>query len=153
MWEIENSHQTFSFAVCLLLGVIYCLLYDLLRAVRKIKPKNDAGVFLQDICYFILIAFLTFIIFVPLSNGEIRGYLLLAITIGFTVCYLTLSRLVVKFFTFLFSLIYNLSEKTIEHINRFFDFITLFTVKNLKNCYIKLNNIKKILKNHLKKKG
>ncbi|MBO5210961.1 MAG: spore cortex biosynthesis protein YabQ [Clostridia bacterium] len=153
MWEIKNSFQLFSFAVSFLVGIIYCLIYDVLRAIRKTKQLPDTAVFLQDICYFILIAISTFIIFISLSNGEIRGYLLLAMALGFTACFVTLSRLTVKLFALIFKFLNNLSEKLIDIINRFFDITASFIAKILKNCHIKLNNIKKILKNHLKKTG
>lgn len=153
MWEIKNSFQLFSFAIAFLLGVFYCLIYDVLRALRKSNRISDIAVFLQDICYFILIAFLTFIIFVPLSNGEIRGYLLFAITLGFVGCFLTVSRINLKILTCIFKQYTILSDKFIGFINSLFDNLWSFIINIVRKLLILVSNIEKILKKHLKKTG
>ena len=153
MWEIKNSFQLFSFFIAFFLGVLFCLLYDVLRALKKANHISDIGVFLQDVCYFIFIALLTFIFFVPLSNGEIRGYLLFAITIGFTACFLTASRINLKILTITFKQYILLSDKFIGFINRLFDILWAFIINIIRKLLVLVSNIEKILKKHLKKTG
>lgn len=153
MWEIKNSFQLFSFAMALLMGVIFCLFYDILRAFRKAKKISDIEVFMQDVIYFLIIAIFTFIVFVPLSNGEIRGYLLIAIAIGFVVCFFTISRLSLKIFTCVFIQYRSLAEKFINVINRFLDKLWAFIINITSKLLVLVSNIEKILKKHLKKTG
>ncbi len=92
MWEISNQLQAVSFLYSMILGVIYCAFYDIFRAVRLVFKPKDWQVFLQDIVYFLIISFTTFIFLLSLTNGEIRGYILFGMVIGFCGFYLTVSK-------------------------------------------------------------
>ncbi|MBE6779582.1 MAG: hypothetical protein E7545_01250 [Ruminococcaceae bacterium] len=148
MWEIDNSFQLFSFLVSICAGIIYCLIYDFLRAFRKIKAVDDLTVFFQDLIYFAVIGVATFVLFMALSNGEIRGYILIGIFMGFILCFCTLSRFFVWLLCKLFKLVWKINGIVIDNINRFLDFIgTILTkwVKKLFEILAKLKNIKKPL--------
>lgn len=92
MWEISNKLQAVSFLYSLVLGVIFCAFYDVFRAVRLVFKPKDWQVFLQDIIYFSIISFTTFIFLLSLTNGEIRGYILFGTVLGFCVFYFTVSK-------------------------------------------------------------
>ena len=87
MWEIDNNFQLISFLISCGVGVIYCLVYDILRAVRKSTNVTDGMVFLQDIVYFIIISITTFMLLTALSNGEIRSYVIIGLMLGFLLCF------------------------------------------------------------------
>lgn len=148
MWEIDNSFQLFSFLVSIAIGIAYCLIYDILRAYRKSKAVDDLTVFFQDLIYFVVISIATFVLFMALSNGEIRAYILIGLLLGFLLCFFTLSRLFVWLLRKFFSLLQQVSEIIITRINRLFDFIGAFLTKWIKKLFqnlAKLKNIKKPL--------
>ena len=93
MWEISNSLQVLSFARALLLGVTICLGYDVLRAYRKVYDFSGLGIFFQDVIFSVLAAFVVFICLLGVTNGEMRGYVFLGMSIGFMLSRLTLSRI------------------------------------------------------------
>ena len=113
MWEIDNSFQLISFLVSCGFGVIYCLLYDLLRAVRKVNEVSDATVFLQDIIYFFVISIATFMLLTALSNGEVRGYIIIGLLLGFLLCFCTFSKINLKILTLIFEKISFLGSKIV----------------------------------------
>jgi hypothetical protein len=52
MWEINLKSQILSFLGSIVLGLIFCVIYDLLRVVRKYGKSNDLRLFIEDIIYF-----------------------------------------------------------------------------------------------------
>lgn len=150
MWEINNASQLTSFLISIGFGVVYSFLYDILRAIRKTKSTSDITVFFQDVLYFLIIAFITFMLLMSLSNGEIRGYIIFGLIIGFVICFLTLSRVTVKFFSFFLKILNRVSEKIIGVINGFFDKVEEFVTKTVEKSIEFLKNTKKLFKKHLK---
>ena len=51
MWEIDNISQLIAFLLSLAVGCVFCLIYDIFRAVRKSFKRNAATVFFEDILY------------------------------------------------------------------------------------------------------
>ena len=151
MWEISNSFQLFSFLISLVFGAVYCLAYDFIRALRQSRDISDLTVFIQDIIYFTLISFVTFFLLMALSNGEVRGYIIIGIILGFSICFVTLSRFTLKLLNVIFNFFEKSAEKIIDLVNRFFDIVWVFICKTIKKCGKMLNKSKKIFKKHLKK--
>ncbi len=151
MWEIDNNFQLISFLISCGVGVIYCLVYDILRAVRKSTNVTDGMVFLQDIVYFIIISITTFMLLTALSNGEIRSYVIIGLMLGFLLCFCTFSKINLKILVFFFSKLHFLCDWFVGLINAMLDAICRFFSKTIEKTRKLLNNIKKILKNYLKK--
>ncbi len=101
MWEINLSNQIISFILSLCLGSILCVLYDFIRAMRKVGFNSFLAVFFTDVLFWIVTAFVTFIFLIARTNGEIRGFVLLGELFGFIVFRLTFSRLILKIFLFI----------------------------------------------------
>ncbi len=152
MWEIDNTSQFLSFLISVAFGMGYCLLYDLIRAVRKAIKINDITVFFQDVFYFVFITLITFMLLSALTNGEIRAYVILGLIIGFVACYLTLSRLTVKMFASFLKMICFCFEKIIDYLNVIINKVEIFFLKNIKNLFNWLKN-KKNIKKALEKEG
>ncbi len=144
MWEINSALQILFFCYSICLGIIYCLFYDVLRAIRKAIKISDFSVFLQDIFYFVVIAFVTFIFLIATTNGEIRGYIIFAILIGFLVCFCTISKFFIRLLNLIFKGIFTVYRK----INGIYNTIFLKTER----FFIKIFNlIKNTCKKLLKK--
>ena len=151
MWEINNSFQAVSFLYSVAAGVIFCLLYDILRTLRKLLSPPAVNVFFQDIFYFVIISFLTFLFLMAVSNGEIRAYVIIGMAFGFAACFFTLSRFWVKALYFIFKLLNSISEKIIDILNRFLSFTHQKAGNCVKYCGGLFTKVKKLLKKHLKR--
>ncbi len=97
MWEISNVAQISAFLYSLCLGAIFCVFYDVFRSLRLAVRFSDTVIFFQDIFYFLIISLVTFIFLLSKTNGEIRGFVIFGILIGFLVCNITISKFLLKF--------------------------------------------------------
>ena len=153
MWEIDSSFQAVSFLYSVLFGAGYCLFYDFFRAFRKLYKPTAFSVFFEDLIYFLIISILTFLLLMSLSNGEIRGYILIGIAVGFTICFFTVSRFFVKILFAVFKFLNEISEKTVYLLNRILIWLFEKIKKWAKYCTILLNKTKNLFKKDLKKQG
>ena len=150
MWEIENNQQVFSFVISVIFGVGYCLFYDVFRSCRRVFKSNTAAVFFGDIIFFVIIAFVTYLLLLALCSGELRGYMFFGILLGSVVCNLTLSRLTLKLFPFIignflkvFLLLKNIFTALNSKILRLISKVTAFFVNFFKKSTKYLKNVLK----------
>lgn len=94
MWEISNPLQAGAFLAAVALGAALCLLYDLFRLDRLIFRRSTAAVVFADVLFWIIAAFAVFCLLLMTTNGQIRGFVLLAVLLGFVIWRLTASRLI-----------------------------------------------------------
>ena len=144
MWEINNSLQILSFLRSLILGVLLCVLYDFIKSARLMVDFSDITIFLQDIIYSCISAFVTFIFLLSVTNGEMRGYVISGILAGFIISRFTLSRLFCKFLKLVFGGIKRLFEVVSKWFYCNFDQLTEKIIKISKKT---LKTVKKLLKN------
>lgn len=150
MWEIDNTNQIITFLLSLCQGAVFCLLYDLIRAARKVCFNSFWSVFVTDIFVCILYAFGTFIFLIARTNGEIRGFVLVGETLGFVVFRITFSRLLFPIFCFIFTntaLLIRKFTRVIYGFNHKFEILIIKIVKNVSEFF---KSAKKLLKNALK---
>lgn len=102
MWEISNSLQVISFLRSLILGAVFCLIFDIFKGYRLAANPSKALVFVQDIIYFAIISPITFCFLLSVTNGEIRAYVFIGALLGFILFRLSLSRILLKILTFIF---------------------------------------------------
>jgi spore cortex biosynthesis protein YabQ len=128
MWEITVKSQILTFFYAVTLGIILSVLFDFFRTIRISYKHNNIFVFIEDIVFFLISTFLTFMYLMARCNGEFRTYVISAILIGFFIYRITLSKIVLptsviitKFFIRLFGKIFLLFRKSIS-----------ITVKNTK---------------------
>lgn len=116
MWEIHNNLQIFGFLYSCVLGIIFCVFYDVIRTIRIIKKHNNLTVFFEDIIFFLTVSVTTFIFLLSITNGEIRAYILFGIIIGFTLFNRIFSKCLIKYTKVIFKLIF----KGISYISKCF---------------------------------
>ncbi len=143
MWEISNTLQLLSFARALLLGVIICLAYDILRVYRKVYDFSRIGIFFQDVLFSVLSAFVVFLFLLGVTNGEMRGYVFLGLCMGFVFSRLSLSRIWFVLLKWIFSKIKTVFYLVSSGIYRTFDKIEAYVSTFFKKS---LKTIKKLLK-------
>ncbi len=93
MWEINNFFQLLSLARSAGLGVLLCLCYDILRSARKTFSFSTIAIFFQDVIFFLVSAFVTFLFLLSVTNGEIRAFVLFGIAFGFALSRFTISKI------------------------------------------------------------
>ncbi len=130
------SIQTQYFFYSLLLGVIVGVIYDLLRIVREaFEYQRNPRFYVTDILIFVVAAFTFEIYTLAFGYGEIRGYALFGMCLGFTI-YLNsfgvLSFRLEKAFAFIMNM------------------PLIFFTKTLKNLYLLVYNGCVVFVNRLK---
>lgn len=144
MWEINNSLQILSFSRSLVLGILLCVLYDFIKSLRLTVNFSAIAIFLQDIAYSCIAAFVTFLFLLSVTNGEMRGYVIVGIVSGFVLSRFTLSRLIGKFLKIIFGGIKMLFGGFLRWFYLKFDRLC---EKIIKICKKTLKSVKKLLKN------
>lgn len=98
MWEINNFHQWESFALSIVVGVCCSIIYDVFRLDRQLFKRAKLTVFFQDIFIWCSYSFIIFSLMLMRTNGEPRIFVFLGSFIGFFLCRLTFSKLVMRLF-------------------------------------------------------
>ncbi len=152
MWEISNNRQLVSFLISLVFGVAYAMAYTVLKAVRRVVKHSAVGLFFEDIIFFEIISFITFLLLLSLVGGEIRFYILLAIFIGFVAFYFTLSKFFCRILAFVFGFLLRAFARVRAFIGAAFGVfcklagkITAYCGKKSRICYKYLKNILKAM--------
>lgn len=147
MWEISLSWQVISFSYALALGVFLALFYDIFRSIRKGKKCNAVAVFFQDVFFWLVTTFITFLLLIARCNGEIRGYILIGEFIGFLLYHFTLSRFIFPVFVFIVVSIRKFYKLYFSVLSLFSDFLLkkirilpIFVKKTVKKLKIKRKN-------------
>lgn len=91
--DFSNFWQIQTLGYALLVGVLLCLSYDLIRFFNKLTKPSTFVLALVDIIYWIYAAVVTFCFFMLFSKGVIRLYAYLGFFTGFFICRITISKL------------------------------------------------------------
>ena len=144
MWEIDNALQLLSVVRSVALGILFSLIYDVLRALRRVKSYGEAAVFIQDIVYSVTIAFITYTFLLSVTNGEVRAFVIISIALGFLVSRFTVSYLFFKACVFIISKLDYIIKVISQSVYRWFDRLVCGCAEIYKKSV-------KYIKKHLKK--
>ena len=101
MWEINNASQLIAFLLSLAVGCVFCLIYDIFRAVRKSFKRNAAAVFFEDILYSFICGVIGFCFLLGTTGGDMRAFVFVGMGAGFFICRVTLSRVILPVLLFI----------------------------------------------------
>lgn len=87
--------ETLVFFLSVAHGIGLTVLYDLLRALRRVFRHGIAAVSAEDFLFWIMASFLTFCLVFSETDGVVRGYVAAGIAIGAVLYHQTFSNLVV----------------------------------------------------------
>jgi len=76
------SEETTIFLIFVVMGMLFSIIFDVFRAVRKVKKPKNKTIYFQDVIYFLIIGIILLIIIINYMNTELRFYLILAILLG-----------------------------------------------------------------------
>ena len=131
MWEISGYSQYICFCYAIFMGVVLGFIYDVFKFDRILFKRSMIFIFISDVLFWIISAFVIFSFCIVFSNGQVRGYITFGSLIGFLTFKILFSRI---FFWFL-----NPFKKITKSIN-------LFYVLGMKNLNLFILNIKNLIK-------
>ena len=105
MWEINNASQLIAFLTSLAVGCVFCLIYDIFRAVRKSFKRNAAAMFFEDVLYSFICGVIGFCFLLGTTGGDLRAFAFIGMGAGFFICRFTLSRLFLPALLFIISIL------------------------------------------------
>ena len=95
---LDITHQIVTFFIFFVIGVVFCGIYDIYRAIRcEIKPKKLI-IFFADIIYTLFFTFIIFSASLVRSNGQIRIFALFGCLLGWFIIRFTVSKWICVFF-------------------------------------------------------
>ncbi len=146
MWEISNTSQAVNILYSVVLGIIFGLIYDFFRSLRKCKPHTILSVFIEDILYFLVLSVITFIFLLAITNGQVRAYALIGILLGFLLFIFTLSKYYIIALCFILEQFFKLQSLILRGFYLIIGKIDYFIIAFLKNtlkCFKK--GLKKLI--------
>lgn len=145
IWEINTQSQIFTFLYSLIIGSVFCVVYDFLRVGRKVRTVKSVIIFFEDVVFSVFITFFTFLLLLSREKGEIRVYVLLGEIIGFIIFRKVISPFLMRilmFFAKIAGIVYAFIYKTINKICTFIDEL-LGKLREILKKVIKKPKIKK----------
>ena len=150
MWEVDVGNQITSFFLSIVLGALFGLFYDFLRAIYRTSKIKKWAMCILDILFFFICGLATFMFLLAVCCGEMRAYILCGICIGAISFRYTLSVIWLRVLVFVFKHI----KQGYVFLNRqLFRFITFMGTKTanfvgISGEFIKKNakQVKKLLK-------
>ncbi|MBO7217188.1 MAG: spore cortex biosynthesis protein YabQ [Clostridia bacterium] len=139
MWEISLKDQIESFLLSLPLGAAFGLIFFLVSAYNIAISASKTKVFITDILFFIFAAFITFCFLLLYSNGEVRGYILFGIALGFFTFKALFSKILTKATVALTRSV----KRIFERIGKAFDLFFFKIAKAVEKTFKKVKKIEK----------
>lgn len=140
--DFSNLWQLQTLFYSLAVGIILCLIYDIIRYFYRIVKPNNLVVFFVDLFYCFLAAIVTFCFFMLFSKGTIRLYPYFGFLGGFFICRLTLSRLLMLLLDWIYSFISKIYKWVSVPLQKFMLKVEKISKKLLKFCYKTKNKLK-----------
>jgi spore cortex biosynthesis protein YabQ len=110
------ANQVYVFLWTIITGVIMGLIFDAFRILRKNFKSKDFFVYVQDILFWLIIAFILIISAFLINDGELRGYMFIGYIFGVTFYMLAFSKFIIKIGSFIIDLLKKLLKLAIKPI-------------------------------------
>lgn len=94
IYSLSLAEQTKGFLLSLGFGFLMGIFYDLFRIIRISITKRKTAVLIFDLLYCVFFGFCSYIFFLVVNEGDIRGFLILGEGIGFAIYYFSLGVVV-----------------------------------------------------------
>lgn len=88
--------QCLTVIYSLALGIFLGIFYDIFRVLRLLISPKNLSVFIQDVIYFLISGFVTFLFVLIFNYGESRFYILAGEALGWILYHVSLGDLVYK---------------------------------------------------------
>ncbi len=128
------SDQINIFVMAFLCGVIIAVLNEVFRFLRYIGFNSNTGVFIQDIVFMSIAAFISFCFALCFNKGNLRFFILLAEFLGFLTFRYTIGLFTGK----LFKTLHFITNKLSQLIKMLFDTLSTITDNIIKHVLVKI---------------
>lgn len=152
---VSVSSQAYVFLFSIIGGALAGLIYDIFRIKRRMVQTGKWITCFEDICYWVIIALIMFMLICYSNEGEIRGYIFAGNVIGAVLYILLLSRITRKLLILLiesvirlFGIIWKVLSYPFTIIYKILDASGKFVLKYIKNVaeHIKIDKKIKMIK-------
>lgn len=109
LYSLSLAQQTGAFLLSLGFGFIMGIFYDLFRLIRISLSKGKIAYLIFDLLYCFFLGICSYLFFLTVNEGDVRGFLIAGEAIGFVIYYFSLGVVVFSF-----------GERIIELFKRFF---------------------------------
>jgi spore cortex biosynthesis protein YabQ len=140
MYGVDLSVQFENLMPAIGLGFVLGMVYDVFRFIRQIFSNGKIIVFITDMIFVLVCTLSSFLLFLAVNSGRIRGYLIVFEVLAATIYRFTAGRL-----------IFFILSKTSGFINSVFSEIFSVVKVPLKSMYTFIFKVSKRLEKNLKK--
>ncbi len=123
MGRVTVADQTLTSLFSILLGLAFCVLYDLFRFFHK-KCRGWWAVFISDLIFWLLAALVVFCFLIFKTLGQPRGYVLLGIGLGFGIGKLIFADRLLCVFNCAYGLVERVLQIVLCPLRIFFAFLS-----------------------------
>lgn len=89
-WQVK------LFLLTVLIGIIFGIVYDVIKTMRKIFAHSNIIIQIEDFIYWIVISSAMFLIMLNKNSGQVRGFCIGGTLLGMLLYSILLSKFVVK---------------------------------------------------------
>lgn len=114
------AEQTEIFLYSLGFGFLLGILYDVFRTLRLIISSSRLFVFIWDLIYFAVCAFLTFCFIMVIDSGKVRIYVALGEILGWLIYYFSFGAIAIKLSNAVISFLRRIFTAIFKPIKRIF---------------------------------
>ena len=125
------GNQAYLFLIFTLIGIIIGFLFDIFRILRKSFKTNDIITYIEDIIFWIISGIILIYAMCKFTDGELRFYTIIGLSLGAIIYLLTVSKYVIKISVF----VINILKK-----------ILLYPLLIIFKIYKNIKNVKKLQK-------
>lgn len=93
--------ETIKFLIFVGVGIIFSIIYDFFRALRKIKRRNNLVVLFQDILYFIIIGIVLLVVVLNINGDSFRLYTIIGMVLGIVIYISIVGNKIMKLFYYM----------------------------------------------------
>ncbi len=140
MYGVDLSVQFENLMPVIGLGFILGFVYDIFKFIRQIFFNGKTAFFITDMIFVVVCALSSFLLFVAVNSGRIRGYLILFEVLAACVYRFTAGQLVSS-----------VLDKFSMLINTVYNKVISLLLVPLKRMYTFVRNVSKRLEKNLKK--
>ena len=150
MFGFGIAEQTRTFILSFGFGFLLGIVYAALRVIRMILGDSDKLIAVQDIIFSLITFFSVFNFFLVVNKGEFRGFLFLAMTLGFLLYRYSFGAFVLFLFEKVIAVFKRLLKTLLFPIRIITKPLKKFLIKIKKNLNLLLKNTKNVLYNKLR---
>ncbi len=129
------------------------MVYDILRGFRKVFNYSAVTVFFQDVIFSVCMTLSVFLFLLSVTNGEMRGFVLIGLAFGFVISRFTLSVIWFKLLRWILSAFKNGIFWISKGFYKGFDFLSINIIDFFKKSGKHLKKVLKTQGNMLYTKG